>query len=399
MPDMIRDTGSTPRVLHVVPHLRARSVARDALGAIACHAARDGNSIAAGEGGPLAPELHRLRVPHVLVPVGTKKLLRKMKAESQLVDLIRSEKVGVVHAWSGAAVPVARAAARKTAVRLVISLPAPEDVTSRLWGRPPALPVQGELTVVPSESMAVELRNRHRVASPLIQVIRPFIDLTKFDPEQVSAERVIRMADRWRVPDDLPVLFCPNVPASGDEPRGLLSALQLIGDLDYRCVLAMSEGSGDAETARLEQRIEAAGLSDRTFVSQQCDDIAAAYKVADAVVSLSKAPGAFDWVAGEAQAMGCPVIAIDDEAAREQCLPGCTAYLFKRGEAKGLGNALRQSMTLSPEARRVLQLQAGVLTRTLFDRSKAEEAYASLYKEAAGGSTGDTGTPVVVSSA
>jgi len=399
MPDVNEDKDDMTKVLHVVPNLRAQGAARDALGAIACYAAQGGNSIVAGDGGPLAPELHRLRVPHSLAPVGSKKLLRRKKAVALLVDLIRAEKAEVLHAWSGDAVPVARAAAQQTGTRLIISLSGPEDVASRLWGRAPALPLQGELAVVSSESMAAELRDRHRVAASLITVIRPFIDLAKFDPEQVSAERVIRMADRWRVPEDLPVLVCPHMPVSGDAPRVLLSALKSLGDLDYRCVLATNEGSSETDAARLEQRVEAAGLSDRTFVVQECDDIAAAYKVADVVLSLAKAPGAFDWVAGEAQAMGCPVVAIDDDAVREQCMPDCTAYLYRRGDAKALGEALRQAATLSPEARRVLQLQAGVLTRKLFDKPKAEDAYASLYREAAGGLTRDAGGPVTVSSA
>ena len=63
--------------------------------------------------------------------------------------------------------------------------------------------------------------------------------------------------------------------------------------------------------------IAARGLQGRVVPIDGCQDMAAAYRLADVVVSASTDPEGFGRVAVEAQAMGVPVVATNHGAALE----------------------------------------------------------------------------------
>ena len=69
-----------------------------------------------------------------------------------------------------------------------------------------------------------------------ISVVPFGVDLTRFDPMQVTAHRVVQLAKQWRVPDDLPVVM---LPARFHKSKGHSSLLEAPGPhsrLDLRCI-------------------------------------------------------------------------------------------------------------------------------------------------------------------
>ena len=71
-----------------------------------------------------------------------------------------------------------------------------------------------------------------------------------------------------------------------------------------------------------------------------CDDMPAAYRLADIVVSASTDPEPFGLVAIEAQAIGLPVIPTDHGGARETVVDGQTGWLVPPGDVGALAGAL-----------------------------------------------------------
>ena len=85
-----------------------------------------------------------------------------------------------------------------------------------------------------------------------------------------------------------------------------------------------------------------------------CDDMPAAYMLADVVVSASTDPEAFGRVAAEAQAMGRPVVATDHGGAQETVLPGKTGWLVPPGDPKALTTALEEALALDSTPRETM---------------------------------------------
>jgi glycosyltransferase involved in cell wall biosynthesis len=131
----------------------------------------------------------------------------------------------------------------------------------------------------------------------------------------------------------------------------------------------------------LERLIARHGLGSRVFLPGHCDDMPAAYMLADVVVSASTQPEAFGRVVSEAQAMGCPVVASDHGGAREQVLGNRTAFLYPPGDAAALADMIRKALALDAGARERLAAEARAHVKANFDKTQMCAATLALYRE------------------
>ena len=87
-------------------------------------------------------------------------------------------------------------------------------------------------------------------------------------------------------------------------------------------------------------------LEKRVLFVEHCDDMPAAYLLADIVVSASSSKAeAFGRVAVEAQAMGRPVIATAHGGSIETVLDGRTGWLVKPEDDAAMAGVLREALT------------------------------------------------------
>ena len=78
-----------------------------------------------------------------------------------------------------------------------------------------------------------------------LNVIHRGVDITMFNPLNVTQQRIINEADRIGLPDDLPVVMLPARPTSWKGHVILLQALARLKHLDIACVLL---GAGDTNS-------------------------------------------------------------------------------------------------------------------------------------------------------
>src|SRR5690606_17431468 len=117
------------------------------------------------------------------------------------------------------------------------------------------------------------------------------------------------------------------------------------------CLLVGSDQGRTGYRAELEAAIARHGLEGSVILADHCDDMAAAYSLADVVVHASTEPEAFGRVIVEAQAMGCPVIVANDGAVRETVVAGRTGWVVPPGDPEALAEAIRKALALPPERR------------------------------------------------
>jgi len=188
-------------------------------------------------------------------------------------------------------------------------------------------------------------------AGRLITIPRGIETTRFFNPAAVSAERIIQLADRWRLTDGLPVIMLPGRLTRWKGHTVLIDALKHYGQQDVICVLVGDDQGRTKYREELEALVRENNLESVVRFVGDCNDMAAAYMLADVVVSASTDPEAFGRVAVEAQAMGRPVIATDHGGARETILPGITGWLVPPGDALELASALRKAVHLDPDDR------------------------------------------------
>ena len=160
-----------------------------------------------------------------------------------------------------------------------------------------------------SNYIAQHIRETYHVDPDKIRIIPRGVDLEIFSPEAVPPARVIKLVNDWRLADGMPVILMPARLTRLKGHSVLLKALAELGRTDVRCLIVGADQGRVAYRRELEALVEKMGLGAIVHLTDHCDDMAAAYKLSDVVVSASIEPEGFGRTVVEAQALGRPVIA------------------------------------------------------------------------------------------
>jgi len=362
-------------VLQVLPRLVTGGVERGTVEVAAALVAAGWKAVVASAGGPMVRELERAGARHIELPLASKYPWTMRRNVERLAELIRREQIDIIHARSRAPAWSARAAARRTGSHFVTTFHNAYGDVSWLKRRYNAVMAEGERVIAISHFVAAHAESRYGVAAERLRVIPRGVDFTRFDPERVSAERVIQLARQWRLPDGVPVVMLVGRLTRWKGQLVLVDAVARLGREDLRCLLV---GAGEGGYRReLLAAIKARGLEGVFQIVDDCRDIPAAYMLADVVVSASTRPEGFGRVIAEAQAMGRPVIATDHGGAREVVRPGETGLLVAPDDPAALASAIHEALALPAAARADLaaaaiqHMRAHFTTRQMTDRTIA----------------------------
>jgi glycosyltransferase involved in cell wall biosynthesis len=375
------DETGRPVVLQVLPALVTGGVERSTVDIAQALKRAGGTAIVASEGGPMELELLRAGVQHVKLPLASKNPIVILRNVRRLERLMRQHDVDIIHARSRAPAWSAFYAAKRTGAAFITTFHGTYNFRSPLKRRYNAIMVKGERVIANSDFIARHIRENYAVDPGRIRVIHRGVDLARFDPAKVSAERVIALSQRWRLPDGVPVVMLPGRLTRWKGQRLLIEAIAKLGDIDFIAVILGADQGRTEYRRELEEAIRAQGLIGKAVVLDECDDMAAAYKLADVVVSASTDPEAFGRVVSEAQALGRPVVAPNHGGAPEQVIPDRTGFLYLPGDAQGLADALRRALALSEAERRLIAMEALAHVRKFFTKEQMCERTLALYTE------------------
>jgi glycosyltransferase involved in cell wall biosynthesis len=347
-----------PAVLQVLPSLEAGGVERGTCDVANALVQAGWRSFVASAGGPMTRELERAKARHAELPVDSKNPFVMRKNIERISRLIESYHIDIVHARSRAPAWSARAAARRTGRPFVTTFHGTYGHGSALKRRYNAVMASGDRVIAISDFIAGHVREVYDIDEARLVTIPRGINLKRFDPAAVSGERMIRLARAWRLPDGVPVIMLPGRLSRWKGQMVLVDALAELGRQDLRCLLLGGGRARPGYRRALERRIQTKGLGSVVAVIDDCDDMAAAYKLADVVVSASTDPEAFGRVAAEAQAMGRPVIATDHGGARETVIHGETGWLVPPGDVSALSKTIKAALALDVATREAVAVAA-----------------------------------------
>ncbi len=371
-----------PCVLQILPALGASGgVERGTVEIAAAITAAGGQALVASEGGPLVHDLGRAGAKHFVLPVASKNPVVMHHNVERIAELIRSENVDLVHVRSRAPAWSAYFACKRAGRPMVTTFHGTYSIGNWLKRRYNAIMTSGERVIAISEFIGGHARRYYGVPVERIRVIHRGVDLQRFDPTHVSAERVIKLAAEWRMPDGVPVVMLPGRLTRWKGQAVLIEAIAKLGRQDLRCVLVGSDQGRVGYRAELEKLIERLGLAGVVRIVDHCDDMPAAYMLTDLVVSASTDPEAFGRVIAEGQAMGRPVIATDHGGAREIIEPGVTGWLTPPGDAVALAERIGTALAMPPDDRDRLAAAAIANIRARFSTARMCERTLAVYDE------------------
>ncbi len=370
-----------PTVLQIVPALAGGGIARAALDTAAALIAAGGRAAIASPPGPMLGELLRLKVTHVELPPERETLLHALGNVRRLRQAVAALGVEIVHSRSRAAAWSARRLARARRIKFVASAHWPDRSERWATRRMEAAQAQADAVIAVSDFVADTLK-AHQPPRGRILTIRGGINVDRFNPATVRAERVIRLATQWRLPDDRRIILFP---ARLDSDRGqmrLVDAIRVLGRRDIYCLLLGAQPTPTAFEKALGRHIKARDLGGIVGIAAFCDDMPAAYMLSDVVVVGGKGQG-FSRTLIEAQAMSRPTVCDAGSGASEGIIPGETGWVVPAGAPTELAQALDQALKMTADDRAALSHRAQRHVRTLFSVETMCQRTLALYAELA----------------
>ncbi len=368
-------------VLQVLPSLETGGVERGTVEIVQAIVAAGGTALVASEGGRLVGAVEQAGGRHVRLPMATKNPVAIWRNAGRLADLMRAEKVSIVHARSRAPAWSAFMAARRTGVRFVTTYHGVYNENAPGKRRYNAVMARGDRVIAISRYIAELLAARHAVEPARIRVIPRGVDPALFDPAAVPGPRIAQLAKAWRLPEGVPIVMLPARLTRWKGGAVLIDAMARLARTDACCVLVGATQGRERFARELMAQAAALGLADRLRLAGHCDDMPAALLLADVVVSASLDPEGFGRAVIEAQAMERAVIATDHGGAAETIEHLVTGWRVPPGDADALAAALNDALKMQPADRDALGRRARASVCAHYTTAAMQAATLEVYRD------------------
>jgi len=366
-------------VLQVVPALSTGGVERGTVEMARALIKAGHRAVVASAGGSMVRDIEDARGTHVTLPLNSKNPFTIHANIERLENIIRRQRIDIVHARSRAPAWSAWYAARRTGRPFVTTFHnayGAESLPKRYYN---LVMAKGARVIAISHFVADYAARLYGVSYDRLRVIPRGVDIKYFDPATVESSRMAALRREWHVPEGVPVILLPGRFTRWKGQLVLIEALAQLGRHDVHVFMV---GGGSRQ---FRQEIEALavsrGVASTVHIVENCRDMPAAYRLADMVVSPSTRPEGFGRVIAEAQAMGIPVIATDHGGARETVIPGETGWLVPPGDAGALAAAITQVLALPPAQKTALAIRSMDHIRAHFTTSMMTDATLAVYGE------------------
>ena len=330
-------------VLQVVPELNAGGVEGTTLEVAQALIAEGHSAHVISAGGRMEDELIRMGGILHKTNIGSKNILTVFPRIRMLRAIIRRYKIDIIHARSRAPAWPAYHAARLEGVPFLTTYHGIYNSGSWLKTYYNSVMAKGAHIIANSDYTKAHVIKTHGTTPEKITAIPRGVDMTKFDPDKVTAKDALAQRNRWGVTPEQKIILLPGRLTRW---KGQLVAVEALSYLPKEHVLILL---GDAQgrddfVAEINSKAAELGVTDRLIKPGHSRDVPTALAAANVVISASTDPEAFGRVAAEAQAMGKPVVATAHGGALESVVDGETGFLVTPSDAKALAEGIEKAL-------------------------------------------------------
>jgi glycosyltransferase involved in cell wall biosynthesis len=343
-------------LLQVVPELETGGAEQSTIDVANAVVRAGGTALVATRGGRMAARLEADGGRLAQMPVQTKNPLMMLGNAARLVALIRQEKVSIVHARSRAPAFSALWAAHVTGTPFVATYHGVYKAQSGLKRWYNAVMTRGDLVIANSDYTRDHVLAEHQLDPARLVTIPRGVDLERFDPTFVTPNRLDALREAWGIaPNDhrTRILLAGRLTRIKGHLMIVEAARRLVaeGRADFQILFAGDDQGRTGYAAEVQAAIDAAGLGEVVKIVGHCDDMPAAYLVADFAILPTSKPESFGRAAVEPQVMGRPVIASAHGGVTETVVDGVTGWLAPVDDAEAWAAALARAIDLGPGKR------------------------------------------------
>lgn len=371
-------------LLQVTPELETGGAEQTTIDVAQAVIAAGGKALVASRGGRMTSRLIADGGRLVEMPVQSKNPLVILGNAARLIDVIRTEKVSLVHARSRAPAFSALWAAHATGVPFIATYHGVYNAHNGLKRWYNAVMTRGDLVIANSDYTRDHVLAQHQLDPAKIVTIPRGVDLTRFDPRKVSATRVEALRKAWGLAKrGAKVVFVLGGRLT--RIKGHLSiiaaaaAMRAAGREDFVIVFAGDDQGRTDYRNEILAAIADAGLTEQVRVVGHCDDMPAAFRLADVALLPTLKPESFGRAAVEPQVMERPVIVSDHGGAVETVVEGETGWKVAPGDVDAWARAMTTAIDIGGARRRAMGETAACRARRLYSVDAMCDATLEVY--------------------
>jgi glycosyltransferase involved in cell wall biosynthesis len=371
-------------LLQVTPELETGGAEQTTIDVAQAVIAAGGKALVASRGGRMTARLVADGGRLHAMPVQSKNPLVMLGNAARLIDLIRTEKVSLVHARSRAPAFSALWAAHATGVPFIATYHGVYKANNGLKRWYNAVMTRGDLVIANSDYTREHVLAEHQLDPARIVTIPRGVDLSRFDPRKVSAARAETLRKAWGLPKSgSKVVFVLGGRLT--RIKGHLSIIaaaakmRAAGRDDFVIVFAGDDQGRTDFREELLTAIASAGLGDYVKIVGHCDDMPAAFRLCDVALLPTIKPESFGRAAVEPQVMERPVIVSAHGGAVETVVEGETGWKVPPGDVDAWGGAMTAAIEAGGERRRAMGLAAASRARRLYSVDAMCDATLQVY--------------------
>jgi len=369
-------------VLQIIPNLGAGGAEQACVDIAAALVRRGDRALVVSSGGRRVVEVKEGGAEHIEIEASSKNPLKILRNARFLAELIRREKVDIIHARSRAPAWSAYLAARKTGCRYVTTFHAVYKFKSRAKKLYNSVMSKGERVIAISEFVAKHILENYKTPPENIVVIPRGVNLDKFAPDKIDVNRREVMRQSWEIPQEQKIILLPARLSAIKGQALAIEAMAALPEKEKAVLVIVGDDQGRAGYRQsLEDLVAAKNLSASVRFVPHCSDMPTAYALSDLVLVPSRVPEGFGRVPVEAMALGVPVIASDLGATTETVLEGETGWLLAPDDPAKWSVAMQNALALSSEDKQKMAAKGIARVRELFDYQKMIASTLAVYDD------------------
>jgi glycosyltransferase involved in cell wall biosynthesis len=386
--------GAALTVLIVAPSLETGAADTGAVELVRALAQSGSRVIVASRAGRLVADVAAAGGEFMPLDLASNNPVVMLRNTAVLVRLVRERNCKAIHALGRAAAWSAWLAARLAHVPFITSWYKgyrEQNIFKHFYN---GIMARGDRVVALSEQIAQLIHDRYGTPWERIVVVPASIDCDRFDPAEISRERVEAMRLAWGVKPDTKVILITGRIVRRKGHHVVVRAVKRLKDMglkDFLCIFIGEDRGRTRYTGELWDLVLSTGTMDVVRMAAPIADMPAAYAVASAVVSAAVQPEGLQRAILEAQAMARPVLVSELAAGPEVVLTApavpesrITGLRFQAGDDAALTAALLRVFSMPEPVSRAIGLRGRDWACGHFNETVVAEQTLRLYRDAIG---------------
>lgn len=368
-------------ILQVLPELFTGGVERGTVEISRALVEKGFKSVVVSSGGPLVEIIKKQGGKHYTLPLKGKNPISIFLNIKRIKKVIAKEKADLVHARSRAPAWSAYFAAKEADIPFITTFHGFYKFSNFFKKFYNSIMTKGFFVIAVSEFIKDHILQKYSIPADHIDVIHRGADLTTFNPEKISFQRMKQIIHKFNLPDDKIIICLPGRISKWKGQDLLLKAMAKLPINKFHAIFVGDYQKKTNYYFKLLKLTEKLNLTKQVTFTGNLHDIATIYKLSDIIVSASCEPEAFGRIAIEAQAMQKIIIASDIGGSRETIKEGKTGFLFENNNEQDLANKIIKASKLSPEKIALIGKNAREHVEKNFSLEKMTNKTLSLYKK------------------